>query len=286
VQAVIPDEDFRHFIYRAGAEECPQLGIIEIQGDLYFGAVSHIEETILAHAEKHPEQIYLMVRMHQVNQIDFSGIHMLENIVRAYREKGGDVYFVRANHRILQLIHSTGCELYIGLDHFLDEDQAISFLFHRTLDPAICIYECPVRVFRECQNLPKRTDLIEVPALSRDHQPRGRAAVPDVTAGELWQQLHGRDGQTPLVVDVREPREFMRGHIIEATSVPLATILNNGVELPSDREMVLVCRSGRRSRRAAFALQNKGIKQMAVLSGGMQAWEAAGLLEAVDELSR
>jgi SulP family sulfate permease len=285
VQAVIPDEDFRHFIYRAGAEECPQLGIIEIQGDLYFGAVSHIEETILAHAEKRPEQIYLLVRMHQVNQIDFSGIHMLENVIRAYREKGGDVFFVRVNHRVRRLIHSTGCELYVGVDHFLDEDQAINFLFHRVLDPAICIYECPIRVFRECQNLPKRTDLIDVPALSSQHRSRGGLTVIDITAAELWGRLHDHNGRAPFVIDVREPREYKRGHIIEATSVPLATILNNGVELPSDREIVFVCRSGRRSRRAAFALHQKGVKQMAVLSGGMQAWEAAGLLEAVDEPS-
>jgi SulP family sulfate permease len=88
-----------------------------------------------------------------------------------------------------------------------------------------------------------------------------------------------------LIIDVREPREFKHGHIIEATSIPLATLLNNSVELPSGRAIVLVCRSGRRSRRAAFALHKKGIKEMAILSGGMQAWEAAGLLEAVDDLS-
>lgn len=289
VQAVVPDEEFRHFTYRPNVEECPQLGIIEIQGDLYFGAVSHIEEAILVHAEKHPEQLYMLVRMHHVNQIDFSGTHMLENIVRAYREKGGDVFFVRVEQRIRRLIHATGCELYVGSDHFLDEDEAIGYLFHRVLDPAICIYECPIRVFRECQNLPKRTDLIDVPALLNDHrQGSGGPAVSDVTAEELWRRVHERNGRAPVVVDVREPREFKRGHIIEAISLPLATILNdsvdnNGAELPTDREIVLVCRSGRRSRRAAFALYHKGVKDMAILRGGMQAWEAAGLLEAVDE---
>jgi SulP family sulfate permease len=109
--------------------------------------------------------------------------------------------------------------------------------------------------------------------------------VTDISAGELWEQLHDRNGRAPLIIDVREPREFKHGHIIEATSIPLATLLNNSVELPSGRAIVLVCRSGRRSRRAAFALHKKGIKEMAILSGGMQAWEAAGLLEAVDDLS-
>lgn len=288
VQAVIPDEDFRHFVHHPNLEECPQLTVLEIQGDLYFGAVSHIEETILAHAETHPEQRYLLIRMHHVNQIDFSGIHMLENVVRSYREKGGDVFFVRVGDHVRHFINATGCELYVGKSNFLDEDQAIGYIFHRVLDPAICIYECPIRVFRECQNLPKRTDLIDIPALSNGGKhgrpPGTEGTIPTIQPDELWKQLHRTNGQKPMVVDVREPREFKRGHIIEATSMPLATILNNQVEFPVDREIVLVCRSGRRSRRAAFVLQRKGIKQTTILTGGMQAWEAEGLLEAVEEL--
>ena len=58
--------------------------------------------------------------------------------------------------------------------------------------------------------------------------------------------------------------------------------MRNTIKLPSDRPIVIVCRSGRRSRRAASALQQLGITNVAILDGGMLAWEAAGLLEAVD----
>jgi SulP family sulfate permease len=84
-------------------------------------------------------------------------------------------------------------------------------------------------------------------------------------------------------VDVREPREFRQGHIAEAESVPLATILSEKVKFPADRQIVLVCRSGRRSRRAAAALQSVGCMNVVVLEGGMQAWETAELLEAVGQ---
>ena len=80
--------------YRLDAPQCPQLGIVEIHGDLYFGAVSHIEEEILSWPLEILHKSSLLIRMHHVNQMDFSGIHMLESLIRAYR-LGGDVFRVR-----------------------------------------------------------------------------------------------------------------------------------------------------------------------------------------------
>ncbi len=279
VVSVLPDDSFKHFTHQPGKKPCPQLSIIEIRGDLYFGAVSHVEEAILSHMDQHPEQRFLLVRMHHVNQCDFSGIHMLETIVRSYRERKGDVFFVRANETILELMDSTGFKTVLGTRHFLPEDEAISDLFHHTLDPTICIYECPVKAFKECQNLPKRVELVNIP----HHEEVPDGTVLDVLPHKLWQQLHnGQGDKRPFVVDVREPREYKRGHIAEARLIPLPTLLSDEVKLPNDRQIIFVCRSGRRSRRAAYALQHIGCMNVAILAGGMLAWEAEGLLEAVE----
>lgn len=279
VQVVVPDTDFRHFAHRPDAPVCPQLGIVEIQGDLYFGAVNHIEEAILHQAAANPDQRFLLIRMHHVNQIDFSGIHMLEGLVQAYRDRGGDVFLVRVSTQAQRLMHTTGCLTYLGEDNILDEDSAVDFLFHRVLDPAVCIYECPVRVFRECQNLPKRFDLLAPSLLTRSIV----ADCPTVAPRELWQQLRrGPPEQRPIVLDVREPREFRRSHIPEAQSLPLSTLLTHGLALANDRPVVLVCQSGRRSRRAAAVLRDLGYGDVSLVEGGMQAWEAAGLLTAVE----
>jgi SulP family sulfate permease len=85
-----------------------------------------------------------------------------------------------------------------------------------------------------------------------------------------------------LVVDVREPREYRRGHLPEARLEPLPNILSEDVRFPNDRDIVFVCRTGRRSRRAAYALRQMGVFNVSILQGGMLAWEAAGLLEAVE----
>jgi SulP family sulfate permease len=279
VQVVVPDTDFRHFAHRPDAPVCPQLGIVEIQGDLYFGAVNHIEEAILHQAAANPDQRFLLIRMHHVNQIDFSGIHMLEGLVQAYRDRGGDVFLVRVSSQAQRLMHTTGCLTYLGEDNILDEDSAVDFLFHRVLDPAVCIYECPVRVFRECQNLPKRFDLLAPSLLTRSSV----ADCPTVAPRELWRLLRaGPPEQRPIVLDVREPREFRRSHIPEAQSLPLSTLLTHGLALANDRPVVLVCQSGRRSRRAAAVLRDLGYGDVSLVEGGMQAWEAAGLLTAVE----
>jgi sulfate permease, SulP family len=278
VHAVVPDADFKHFVYRPDKDPCPQLNVIEIHGDLYFGAVNHIEETILKYQLDHPEQHLLLLRMHSVDLIDFSGIHMLESVVRSYREHGGDVFMVRVNQSVRKVMESTGFVEFLGENNFLEEDQAIAHLFYRRLDPAVCIYECPWRVFQECQNLPKRTDLIEIPAAGERPLP----ALKTITPAELWLQLHNPRKIQPIVIDVREPREFMQGHIPDAILVPLADILTEKVKLPDDAPLVLVCGRGRRSRRAAGILKEQGLEDIALLEGGMLAWEAAGLLEAIE----
>ena len=278
VHEVLPDEQFSHFVPRVERESCPQLAIIDVQGDLYFGAVNHVEEEIHAIRARNPEQRFLLLRMHRVNHCDFSGIHMLENVVNLCRDGDGDVYMVRVNQRVRALMKSTGFESFLGEDHFLAEDEAVTFLFHQALDPTICIYECPVRAFHECQNLPKRDDLVDIPQLQNIPERAVRSVEPTV----LWQQLHEDGDQPPLVIDVREPREYRRRHIPSAQLVPLPSLLSQTVQLPKERGVVLVCRAGRRSQRAAYALQQEGREDVAFMKGGMVAWEAADLLCAVE----
>jgi SulP family sulfate permease len=279
VLTVLPDETFRHFAYQPNKPGCPQLGIIKISGDLYFGAVSHIEEAIRQSLNRHPSQRYLLLRMHGVNHCDMSGIHMLESVMRLCRERGGDLFMMKVQRPVYELMVSTNFYHQLGSDHFLPEDQAIEHLFYKVLDPAICIYECEVRAFKECQNLPKRP----LPAGIHLYTEIPHHNLPEISAEELWGKLR-RNGKPPLIIDVREPREFKQGHIPQAQLIPLAKLLLEKPELPQNREVVLVCRSGRRSQRAAYMMQQDGRGlRPTVLRGGMMAWEAAKLLEAVGD---
>ncbi|HEY84309.1 MAG TPA: sulfate permease [Chloroflexi bacterium] len=276
VVPVLPDDDFKHFAYQPDKPSCPQLGNVDILGDLYFGAVSHIEHAIGQLMATHPDQRFLNIRMRSVNQCDFSGIHALESIVRAYRERGGDVFMVRVNAPVLALMKTTNFYKYLGADHFLSEDQAITHVFYNVLDPAVCIYECEVRAFKECQNLPRHSYALDIPL----HTELPLGEIRYISPQTLWEQLHGNN--PPFIIDVREPREFKRRRIPQAELKPLPTLVSETINLVSGRQVVCVCRGGRRSARAAYILQQNGSKKVLALKGGMLAWEAAGFLTAVE----
>ncbi len=292
VRTVLPDDRFEHLTHRPDKPPCPQLGIIEILGDLYFGAVHHVEEYIERHLADNPSQRFLLLRMQSVEQIDISGIHALENILRVCRERGGDLFLTRVRAPAAAVLRASGFERRLGADHFLAQDDAVSYLFYRQLDPAICIYECPVRAFRECQDLPKHLLADESGSPTAPRLPPVAKHVEEALVflgpEAIWSALHAPE--PPLIVDVREPREFRRGHIPGARSLPLSTLLAEPnlaslTELArQERLVVFVCRGGRRSSRVAALTVARGGQHVAVLRGGMLAWEAAKLLEAVEEI--
>jgi SulP family sulfate permease len=278
VYPVVPDAHFKHLVPQDRQQPaCPQLGILEIRGDLYFGAAPNVEDVIVRSHAAQPQQRFLLLRMVSVDQIDISGIHMLESTVRSYREQGGDVFLVRVQEPIFDFMQATGFVDLLGRDHFLDDDTAITRLFYHVLDPAVCIYECEVKVFSECQNLPKQT--LPDGLLLHAAQAATRS-IPTLTARSLWDQMHS--AVPPQIYDVREPREFQRAHIPDSHLLPLPRILTEPAALPRTERIVLTCRTGRRSARAAQALAQQGYTNVAVLEGGLVAWEAAGLLEAVN----
>src|SRR5690606_22992901 len=81
------------------------------------------------------------------------------------------------------------------------------------------------------------------------------------------------------VVDVREPDEWggETGRIAGAALAPLATLPDALDALERDRPLVLVCRSGGRSDRAACVLEERGFSRVASLTGGMLRWNDLGL---------
>ncbi len=274
VREVMMSEDFRYFAPASDHPVCPQLGVVEILGDLYFGAVSHIEKRIESFRARYPEQRFLLLRMYTVENCDISGIYALESIVKSYRDRGGDVYFVHVHQPVLEIMKSSSFYDFVGADHFLDPDRDVSYLFYKVLDPVICIYECSVRAFQLCQNLPKQ--LYEAEVDWPDDMDLGD--VPLVEAQDLWHDL--REGEPPLIIDVREPREYEQAHIPEARSIRLPKLLEDE-HFSTRQPVVLVCRAGRRSMRAAAVLRQRGFDNVRALKDGMQAWEQENLLEAV-----
>lgn len=85
-------------------------------------------------------------------------------------------------------------------------------------------------------------------------------------------------GTDVLVVDVRTPGEYQSAHIPGSVNLPLDQVEEHSRRIAADADgrLVLVCQSGGRAEQAQHRLAGAGRPDVAVLTGGMNAWTATG----------
>lgn len=79
-----------------------------------------------------------------------------------------------------------------------------------------------------------------------------------------------------VVIDVREPYEYARGHVPGAKLIPLASLPAHAAGLPGDKPVYIICATGNRSLTAARFLAGRGVDARSV-AGGTSRWMAYGL---------
>ena len=93
----------------------------------------------------------------------------------------------------------------------------------------------------------------------------------DITPRELSEKL--ARGEDVVLIDVREPYEWSAGHIEGATHIPMNQVPQRLAEIPKDREVVMICRSGGRSGHVQeHLIRSAGYTKVKNLVGGMQRW--------------
>jgi len=101
------------------------------------------------------------------------------------------------------------------------------------------------------------------------------------TAGGPWvstaQATHLINREDALVIDVRDPGEYGAGHILGAKSIPLARLGDADVAKRKERPLIVYCDGGERSPKALALLKKQGYTRVVNLSGGIRAWQQAGL---------
>ena len=96
-----------------------------------------------------------------------------------------------------------------------------------------------------------------------------------VTAQMAADELASAD--PPLVLDIRNPREWQTKHIARSVNIPLNHLQERIAEVPRDRRIAVHCAGGYRSSIAASILHHYGITNLIELAGGLAAWDAAQL---------
>jgi rhodanese-related sulfurtransferase len=105
---------------------------------------------------------------------------------------------------------------------------------------------------------------------------RRGAAGPSVNTLEATQLINRQDA---VVIDVREADDYAKGHVLGARNVPLSQFETRVADLEKHKAkpVIVYCESGNRAGTAQATLRAKGFEQAFNLSGGVGAWQQAGL---------
>lgn len=83
----------------------------------------------------------------------------------------------------------------------------------------------------------------------------------------LWQNKEA------AIIDVRTPAEYQDGHIPGVANIPLDELEKRMGEIPKDKKVVLICRTGNRSAQGTKLLRDKGFANVYNSTAGMSSWK-------------
>lgn len=153
IYSVIPDLKSGKMVGSAHGETCCQMDIVQIEGSVFFGSATFVLEDLQRRLRNHPHTANLLIRMHQVNTLDASGVHVLEMLLEEIRHRGGGLYFSGVNHQVFEVIKNAGLLTEIGAAHVRSTTgTAIRQAMRENFCPAVCA-ACAFDVFVECPEL-------------------------------------------------------------------------------------------------------------------------------------
>lgn len=105
----------------------------------------------------------------------------------------------------------------------------------------------------------------------------GKATAEKIPANISVEEAAQRFEAGAFLLDVRTIEEWNEGHIDGAVLIPLNELDARVSEIPTDQDVLIICRSGNRSSSARDILRGYGLNRTTSIMGGMNAWIAAGL---------
>jgi SulP family sulfate permease len=153
IHSVVPDLGTGKMVGSARGKICCQMDMVTVEGAVFFGSVTFVLEDLQRRLKNHPHMANLLIRLHQANILDASGIHVLEILLEEVRERGGGLYFAGVKPRIFQVFKNSGLLREVGESHFRTATgAAIRQAMRESFCPSICA-TCEYMVFVECPEL-------------------------------------------------------------------------------------------------------------------------------------
>ena len=153
IYSVIPDHTTGKMVGYAQGQTCCQMDILQIEGSIFFGSAVFILEDLQRRLRHHPQVNHLLIRMHQVNTLDASGIHILEIMLDQLRERHGGIYFSGVHQQVFDVLNNSGISKDIGYERIRKTTRAaIRQAMRESFCPEICL-ACEAAIFKECPDL-------------------------------------------------------------------------------------------------------------------------------------
>lgn len=118
-----------------------------------------------------------------------------------------------------------------------------------------------------------KAQLVDIEKWKKAGLPLATSAM--VPPQELHKQMQSKE--SPVVLDVRQPAEWMALRIGTIVNIPLSSLAQEAIKLDRSQPVVAVCNSAYRSTMAVGILERAGFKKIMGLAGGSEAWIEAGL---------
>jgi SulP family sulfate permease len=145
--------DPRHvlgFSTDTGLPDCPQLKIVRLNGSIFFGAVNHLQEALLAIDARNPAQRHVLLVASGINFVDLAGAHLLEHEARRRRAMGGALYLFNLKSEPMEMLQRSGAFDVIGAGNFFKLGDDVFSTLYRRLDAGVCA-NCNARIFAPCE---------------------------------------------------------------------------------------------------------------------------------------
>lgn len=133
-----------------GLKTCEEITVIRFDGSLYFANTSYFEDKLLERVALKPDLKYVIVVGDGINQIDATGVEMLDHLADQLHKTGIEIMFTGLKKQVLDVFMRTGFHQKLGPDHFFrTEDQALDYVWgklggnHEADCPLNIV--CPVR---------------------------------------------------------------------------------------------------------------------------------------------
>lgn len=151
LEAVVPDPDpaSYHYVPAGGRAECPQIKMARLNGSIFFGAVAHLQQELLAMQEQAPRQKHLVLMASGINFVDLAGAEFLADTARRYAREGGSPSFYRMKDNVAATLRHGGFMAEIGEHNLHPAKSRPADALLPQLDRRLCA-QCPHHLFTGC----------------------------------------------------------------------------------------------------------------------------------------